>query len=35
MIGMARKIDKVELDMEMMVSLIRKLYAERRRLRGF
>jgi len=32
---MARKVDKVELDMKMMVSLIRKLYEERRRLRGF
>jgi len=32
---MARKIDEVELDVGMMVSLIRKLYMERRRLRGF
>jgi len=32
---MARKIDKVELDMDMMVSLIRKLYIERRRLKRF
>ncbi len=32
---MARKIDEVELDVEMMISLIRKLYMERRRLRGF
>jgi len=32
---MARKIEKVELDADMMVSLIRRLYAERRRLRSF
>ncbi len=32
---MARKIDKVELDIEMMASLIRRIYTERRRLRSF
>jgi len=30
---MARKMDKVELNMEMMASLIRRLYAEKRRVR--
>jgi hypothetical protein len=32
---MARRMDRVELDVEMMASLIRKLYAERRKLKGF
>jgi len=30
---MARKMDKVELDMEMMASLIKRLYEKRRMLR--
>ena len=35
MIKMAKRVDKVELDVDMLASLIKKLYSEKRKLREY